>query len=59
VLIVEDIDLDAWIFTPAPWWAPAVEVYDNDLEYGWLRDRDNDVTQETQGFLDRFRRPRG
>jgi hypothetical protein len=21
VLIVEDVDLDIWIFTPAPWWA--------------------------------------
>jgi hypothetical protein len=30
--MVEAIDLDVWIFTPAPWWAPTVVVYDNDLE---------------------------
>jgi hypothetical protein len=32
VLIVEAIDLDIWIFTPASQWAPTVVVYDNDLE---------------------------
>jgi hypothetical protein len=32
VLIVEAIDLDVWIFTPAPQWAPTVMVCDNDLE---------------------------
>jgi hypothetical protein len=31
VLIVEAIDLDVWIFTPAPQWAPTVVPYDNDL----------------------------
>jgi hypothetical protein len=31
-LIVEAIDLDIWIFMPAPWWAPTVIIYDNDLE---------------------------
>jgi hypothetical protein len=32
VLIVEAINLDVWISTPVPWWAPTVMVYDNDLE---------------------------
>jgi hypothetical protein len=29
---VEAIDLDVWIFAPAPRWAPTVVVCDNDLE---------------------------
>jgi hypothetical protein len=32
VLMVEAIDLDVWMFTPAPRWVPTVMVYDNDLE---------------------------
>jgi hypothetical protein len=32
VLIVEAINLDVWIFTPALWWAPTVMVCDNNLE---------------------------
>jgi hypothetical protein len=32
VVIMEAINLDIWIFTPAPRWAPTVLVYDNDLE---------------------------
>jgi hypothetical protein len=32
VLIMEVIDLDIWIFTPTPRWAPTVMVCDNDLE---------------------------
>jgi hypothetical protein len=32
VLIMEAIDLDIWIFTPTPRWAPTVVIYDNDLE---------------------------
>jgi hypothetical protein len=32
VLIVEAIDLDVWIFTPAPRWALTVIFCDNDLE---------------------------
>jgi hypothetical protein len=39
---MEAIDLDVWIFTPTPKWAPTVIVYDNDLEYGWSQDREND-----------------
>jgi hypothetical protein len=42
VLIVEAIDLDVYIFTSTPWWAPTVVVYENDLEYGWSQDREND-----------------
>jgi hypothetical protein len=42
VLIVEAIDLNIWIFTPAPWWTPNVVVCDNNLEYGWSRDQEND-----------------
>jgi hypothetical protein len=30
VLIMEAIDLNVWIFMPAPWWVPTVMVYDND-----------------------------
>jgi hypothetical protein len=32
VLIVEAIDLDVWIFMPAPWWVPTIMVYVNNLE---------------------------
>jgi hypothetical protein len=32
VLIVEAIDLNVWIFTLAPHWAPTIMVCDKDLE---------------------------
>jgi hypothetical protein len=32
VLIVEAINLNIWIFIPAPRWTPTVVVCDNDLE---------------------------
>jgi hypothetical protein len=32
VLMVDDIDLDVWIFMPSPRWTPIVMVCDNDLE---------------------------
>jgi hypothetical protein len=34
VLIMEAINLDVWIFMPSPRRAPAMMVYDNDLEWG-------------------------
>jgi hypothetical protein len=30
--VAEAINLDIWIFTPAPQWAPTVVVCDNDLK---------------------------
>jgi hypothetical protein len=29
---MEAIDINVWIFMPAPWWVPIVMVCDNDLE---------------------------
>jgi hypothetical protein len=50
-LIVDAIDLDVWIFTPAPRWTPTVVFCDNDLEYGWSRDRENDGnTRDVMSF---------
>jgi hypothetical protein len=34
---MEAIDLDVWIFMPAPQWAPTVMVFDNDLEQVWIQ----------------------
>jgi hypothetical protein len=51
---MEIIDLDVWIFTPGPWWMLTVVVYDSDLEWGSREIERTMVTQETQGFLDRF-----
>jgi hypothetical protein len=56
---VEAIDLIIWIFTPAPRWAPTVIVYDIDLESGGHEIERTMVTQETRGFLDRFKPPGG
>jgi hypothetical protein len=34
VLIMEAIDLDVWIFMPAPRWTPTIMVYDNEFIWG-------------------------
>jgi hypothetical protein len=54
-LIVEAIDLDVWIFMPTPRWASTIMVYDNEFIWGDHEIERTMVTQEMQGFLDRFR----
>jgi hypothetical protein len=41
VFIMEAINLNIWIFMPAPQWAPSIVLCDINLEYGWSRDRKN------------------
>jgi hypothetical protein len=55
VLIVEAIDLDVWIFMPTPRWVSTIMVYDNEFIWGDHEIERTMVTQEMQGFLDRFR----